>query len=154
MRKYREMLLQTVYLILLIGGFCYSASNYAEEVTQGDVSSAYNYFASPPSGTATIPPPTQLAPKQRTDAGGGFGGVANNLMQPVEITSAFLSGGAIVIGVTCLFAGFIRYLQYRVNPLAYPIGTVVTLFVLGIVLLLLPLIYKLTESGIPFSLSG
>jgi hypothetical protein len=60
---------------------------------------------------------------------------------------------SIVIGLTCLFAAFVRYMQHRVNPLAHPIGTVVTLLILGLLLLVLPLVYKLTESGVPGSIS-
>ncbi|MEO8400751.1 MAG: hypothetical protein ABI597_03005 [Gammaproteobacteria bacterium] len=82
----------------------------------------------------------------------GLGQVANNLMEPVTILSGFLSGAAIILGLSLLFASFARYMQYRVNPLAHPIGSVITLFLIGILLLALPLIYKLTESGIPFSL--
>jgi RsiW-degrading membrane proteinase PrsW (M82 family) len=83
----------------------------------------------------------------------GFGAMANNLMEPVTIVSNFMASASIVIGVTCLFAGLIRYMQYRVNPLANPISTVIWLLVLGVVLLLLPFVYMLTESGIPFKLS-
>ena len=87
------------------------------------------------------------------DTAGGFGGVADNLMVPVEVLSSIMSGASIVIGLTCLFGALIRYMQYRVNPLANPISTVITLLVLGIVLLCLPLIYKFTDSGIPSSFS-
>ncbi len=82
----------------------------------------------------------------------GFGQIAENLIIPVTVVSGFLAGAAIAVGLACIFGAFIRYMQYRVNPLAQPIGTVITLFILGILLLCLPLIYKLTESGIPFSL--
>lgn len=82
----------------------------------------------------------------------GLGQVANNLMEPVTIVSGFLSGAAVILGLSLLFASFARYMQHRVNPLAHPIGTVITLFIMGVILLVLPLVYKLTESGIPFSL--
>lgn len=82
----------------------------------------------------------------------GYGAVANNLMVPVSIVSDILCSIAIILGITSLFASFLKYMQYRVNPLANPIGSVILLFVMGVALVSLPLIYKLTVSGIPFSL--
>lgn len=82
----------------------------------------------------------------------GLGQVASNMLEPVTIASSFLSGISIVIGMTCLFSAFLRYMQHRINPLAQPISTVFLLVVLGVILLALPLVYRLTESGIPFSL--
>ena len=80
----------------------------------------------------------------------GFGAVANNLMEPVTIVSSLIDTGSIVIGISCLFAAFLRYMQYRVNPLATPISTVVYLLIFGVILTALPLLYMFTESGIPF----
>ncbi|HSW69456.1 MAG TPA: hypothetical protein VLI69_04795 [Gammaproteobacteria bacterium] len=91
---------------------------------------------------------TNLPPVQTA----GFGGMANNLMEPVKVLASFLTGMALVIGLSCLFGAFVRYMQHRVNPLAHPISSVVVLFVLGVLLLLLPLIYKLTDSGVPGTL--
>ncbi len=82
----------------------------------------------------------------------GFGDVANNLMEPVSVVSQFVSTGAIIIGMCCLFGSFLRYLQYRINPLAAPISSVLILLVIGIVLVLLPWTYKLTQSGVPYHL--
>ncbi len=79
------------------------------------------------------------------------GDVANHLMEPVSILSNFIGSMSIIIGLTCLFGAFLRYMQFRVNPLASPISTVLLLLILGIVLLLLPMVYKLTSSGIPIT---
>jgi hypothetical protein len=57
-----------------------------------------------------------------------------------------------VAGLTCLFASFLKYLQHRVNPIASPLSTVVMLFIMALVLILLPLAYKLTQNGVPISL--
>lgn len=83
----------------------------------------------------------------------GIGEVAQNMLEPVTMASKAVSDGAIVIGSACLFSSFLKYRQYRVNHLAVPISTVFLLLVAGIVLICLPLIYKLTEYGIPFSYS-
>jgi hypothetical protein len=79
-----------------------------------------------------------------------IGKFATELMEPVGILSDFVSTTAFIIGFSCLFASFLRFMQYRVNPLASPISTVIVLFVLGIVLLCLPFTYLLIGTGIPF----
>ncbi len=79
-----------------------------------------------------------------------IGGLANEMMGPVGMLSDFIGTASIIVGISCLFASFLRFMQYRVNPLASPISTVVVLFILGIVTLLLPFLYKLVGYGIPF----
>lgn len=85
-------------------------------------------------------------------AASGFGAVANNLMTPISIVSNFMYSASLVLGSTSLFAAFLKYLQFRVNPLANPIGRVVVLLIIGVLFICLPLIHKLTSSGIPFML--
>ena len=82
----------------------------------------------------------------------GIGGVATNMLEPVYVVSGFISTASIIIGGTCLFGAFLKYMQYRVNPLAAPMSTVLVLLIIGIILVCLPLVYKLTESGVPFHL--
>ena len=94
--------------------------------------------------TAALAAPFQQPPS-------GFGAVANNLMEPVTILSSLVDTASIVIGLSCLFASFLRYMQHRINPLATPISIVVYLLIFGIILTALPLLYMFTESGIPFS---
>lgn len=95
-------------------------------------------------GLLALPSMTMAAHSQ------GIGGVASNLLEPVDLLSSFVGVASIVIGSTCLFSALLRYLQHRVNPYATPISTVIVLLVLGTILVLLPFAYKLTESGIPF----
>lgn len=80
----------------------------------------------------------------------GLGDFAKSLMQPVSILNNFISTGAIIVGVACLFAAFFRYNLYRINPLASPISTVILLLVLGLIMIGLPFLYLLT-GGVPFS---
>lgn len=80
----------------------------------------------------------------------GIGQVATNMLEPVYLVSNFVSSASIIIGASSLFGAFLKYLQYRVNPLAAPMSTVLILFFMGLLLLVLPLVYKLTESGVPF----
>jgi hypothetical protein len=78
----------------------------------------------------------------------GLGKVANNLMDPVTMLANFISAGSMVIGISFLFGSFLKYMQYRVNPMASPISTVILLLVMGLILICIPLLYKLTPSGI------
>lgn len=155
-QSYKRILLNTSYFILLVFSLFFSAAVYAEaNITVADLNSAYNYYSNTSGNSSAnernMPAPTRTYTRT-SNTGEGLGDLAGNLMEPVSIVSGFLSGMSIIIGLTCLFGSFVRYMQYRVNPLANPIGTVITLLVLGLLLLLLPLIYKLTESGVPFSL--
>ncbi len=84
--------------------------------------------------------------------GGGLGGVALNLMEPVTFFSDFVQTGCIVIGGAFLFASVIKYFEHKRSPLMVPMSTVVFLVVAGCVLLLLPLITYLTENGVPYFL--
>lgn len=79
-----------------------------------------------------------------------IGKFATELMEPVGILSDFVSTTALIIGFSCIFAAFLRYMQYRVNPLASPISTVIFLFILGLALLGMPFLYKIVNTGIPF----
>lgn len=83
----------------------------------------------------------------------GWGEVASNLMEPVAILSNFVSTASLIVGISCFFAALLKYNQHRKNPLAAPIGTVILLLIIGIVLILLPFAYLITDSGIPFKLS-
>lgn len=80
----------------------------------------------------------------------GIGLIAENLMEPVNILTDFVGTASIIIGVCALFGAFLRYMQHRTNPMIAPTSTIVLLLVIGIVLVCLPFIYLLTESGVPY----
>jgi hypothetical protein len=73
----------------------------------------------------------------------GLGAVANNLMDPVSVMTSFVIDGSQIAGIAFLFGAFIRYTKYRVNQLESPLSTVIVLFVIGLVLLGIPLVHKL-----------
>lgn len=154
---YKRILYKISCLIILVLGLFFSVAGntHADEITLADLNAAYNYYSNvsgaPANTTALNPNHSRSSTSSKTAAPIGFGEMADNLYEPIELLSGFLSSMSIIIGLTSLFGAFIRYMQHRVNPLAHPIGIVITLLVLGILLLLLPLVYKLTESGIPFS---
>ncbi len=84
----------------------------------------------------------------------GIGQFAGQLIEPVTILSNFVSTGSFIVGVMVLISALMRYMQYRVNPLAVPLSTVIVLLLLGIMLVALPFVYMLTGAGIPFSIFG
>jgi drug/metabolite transporter (DMT)-like permease len=82
----------------------------------------------------------------------GIGEIANNIEEPVTLLANFVGAAAIAIGCSFVFSALVKYMRHRVNPYEVPISTVVVLLIMGILLLCLPLAYKLTESGFPLSL--
>ncbi len=82
----------------------------------------------------------------------GAGKVAENLLGPLGLLSDLISTLAFVIGASFLFASLIKYIEHRRSPLMVPISTVVYLFFVGLLLLLLPFVSYITESGLPYSL--
>lgn len=83
-----------------------------------------------------------------------MGALAENLMEPAAMLSEFISNGAIVIGITFLFASVIKYFRYRENPMAVPISDVVFLFIFGVLLICLPVAYKLLYTTPPVVLTN
>jgi len=77
-----------------------------------------------------------------------LGDMADSFMQPLAIVSDFFSSAAMIIGASFLFAALIKYQQHRVNPLFVPIGTVVILVVMGVLLISLPLTYRLLQHDV------
>lgn len=84
----------------------------------------------------------------------GIGHFAGELVEPVTILSNFISTGSFIVGIMLLVSALMRYMQYRVNPLASPLSTVIVLLVLGLMLVSLPFVYLLLGAGIPFSIFG
>jgi hypothetical protein len=92
--------------------------------------------------------PIMAYAQQRT----GIGGVAENILDPVNILSDFVHSACILVGGAFLFASLIKYVEHRRSPLMVPISTVIFLLIAGLILVLLPLISYVTSNGIPYSL--
>lgn len=82
----------------------------------------------------------------------GVGKVADNLLQPVAFASQFIYSACLVIGASFIFAGIIKYVEHRRNPLVAPMSTVVFLFLAGIFLMALPFAYLLSNNQSPYDL--
>ncbi len=81
----------------------------------------------------------------------GIGAVAGNITEPIEVVSGFVSIGCLMVGAACLFATVVKYFEHRRSPTRVTISTVIWLFIIGLLLLILPFAYMITENGIPFS---
>lgn len=82
----------------------------------------------------------------------GAGKVARTMLEPLGVMSDFINTLCFVIGGSFLFASIIKYIEYRRSPLMVPFSTVFYLFLIGLILVLLPFISMITESGITYSL--
>lgn len=80
-----------------------------------------------------------------------LGTIADNITEPIEIVSGFVSIGCLIVGVACMFAALVKYFEHCKSPLAVPISTVIWLVLIGIALLALPFAYMITGNGIPFT---
>jgi hypothetical protein len=78
------------------------------------------------------------------------GDFAGEVLGPVLIVADFVGTGSLIVGGCSLFGALIRYRQHRVNPLAHPISTVVTLFLIGLILLILPFSYLITGDAFSY----
>lgn len=96
---------------------------------------------------AEVPPTKVTSPP----AVPGIGGIAGNLLEPVSILTDFVTSISLIIGVMFMFVAFMKYMQHRKNPLAVPINNVVFLVIFGVILILLPLSYKLDVETPPTS---
>lgn len=77
--------------------------------------------------------------------GEGLGDVADTMVEPIDIAGHLLTDATLIAGLVCLVAGFFRYMQHRINPLAHPLSTVIALLSMGTVFVLFPVIYKKNE---------
>lgn len=87
---------------------------------------------------------------QSSNGGGGFGTVASNLMDPVSLFYQFLQTACLLIGSGFLFASVVKYFEHRRSPLMVPISTVIFLLIAGIVLVALPLLAYVSQTGVQY----
>src|SRR5688572_22208829 len=78
------------------------------------------------------------------DSPQGIGLVADGLLEVADVMSDFVKSACFIVGGSFLFASIIKYTQYKTNPLAVPLSTVVMVFVMGVVLVCLPLVVYYT----------
>lgn len=77
-----------------------------------------------------------------------FGKMAGDMVQgPLTLVMNFMDDACYIAGIVFLLVGFNKYLRYRDNPQETPISTPIVYFVLGAVVVLLPLIYYLVQAA-------
>ncbi|MFZ2315672.1 MAG: hypothetical protein WAW86_08470 [Gammaproteobacteria bacterium] len=80
----------------------------------------------------------------------GLGLVAKNMMEPVGLFGDMINTACWLLGGAFLLISIIKYKQHRTNPTMVPISTVVFLIVAGAILVSLPLLATLTDSGVQY----
>jgi hypothetical protein len=80
----------------------------------------------------------------------GIGDFADSLIAPVGVVSDFVNTAATIVGIACIFGAFLRFGQFRINPVAAPISSVIILFILGLSLLCLPLLNVVLGDRVAF----
>lgn len=82
----------------------------------------------------------------------GLGGVAQNMLEPVDLFNDLIDTACFVIGGAFLFATIIKYVEHRRSPLMVPISTVIFLFIAGVILVALPFLSFAVNTGVEYSL--
>lgn len=80
----------------------------------------------------------------------GLGLVAKNMMEPVGLFGDMINTACWLLGGAFLLISIIKYKQHRTNPTMVPISTVVFLVVAGGILVGLPFLATLTDSGVQY----
>ncbi len=76
-----------------------------------------------------------------------LGSVSNNLLGPFSGVSRLLMVASYLMGGAFLAASIIRYFEYRRNPVQVRLSSVIFMFILGALLIGLPLIASLSASS-------
>lgn len=76
-----------------------------------------------------------------------LGDLSDKLLFPMSVLTAALYNISLAIGVALLFGAFIQYRNHRKNPGQVLLSRPVTLLVFGLILLVLPIVVKFSESS-------
>lgn len=76
-----------------------------------------------------------------------LGDLSDKLLFPMSVLTAALYNISLAIGVALLFGAFIQYRNHRKNPGQVLLSRPVTLLVFGLILLVLPIVVKISESS-------
>lgn len=73
--------------------------------------------------------------------------VTNNVMSVAANVASLAMGICVILGVAMVGGAFIQYKQHKQNRLQVPISRPIVLFILGLVVLCMPLLNKITAGG-------
>ena len=77
-----------------------------------------------------------------------LGDLSDKLLLPMSLLTSALYNMSLAIGIALLFGALIQYKNYRNNPSQVPLSRPITLLVFGLVLLILPILTKFSESAL------
>ncbi|MFN7096208.1 MAG: DUF6750 family protein [Gammaproteobacteria bacterium] len=77
----------------------------------------------------------------------GLGDVMGNIVGPVTGLGHMMNGVCYVIGLGFLLVGLLQYKYHRENPQQIKISTPIILVLLGVIMIALPFIAMMSESG-------
>lgn len=77
-----------------------------------------------------------------------LGDLSDKLLLPMSLLTSALYNMSLVIGIALLFGALIQYKNYRNNPSQVPLSRPITLLVFGVILVVLPILTKFSESAI------
>ncbi len=80
-------------------------------------------------------------------AQGSLGDAAENLMGPTSIVMKIVDIACYIIGLVFVMMSIAQYRNHRQNPKLVPLGTPITLVILGIILVMIPYMTKQAETG-------
>jgi hypothetical protein len=78
---------------------------------------------------------------------GSLGDLSDKLLLPMSLLTSALYNMSLAIGIALLFGAVIQYKNYRNNPSQVPLSRPITLLVFGVVLVVLPILTKFSESA-------
>lgn len=79
--------------------------------------------------------------------GGSLGDLSDKLLLPMSLLTGALYNMSLAIGIALLFGSLIQYKNYRNNPSQVPLSRPITLLIFGVVLVVLPILTKFSESS-------
>lgn len=79
---------------------------------------------------------------------GSLGDLSDKLLLPMSLLTGGLYNMSLAIGIALLFGSLIQYKNYRNNPSQVPLSRPITLLVFGVILVVLPILAKFSESAL------
>src|ERR1043165_2548100 len=79
---------------------------------------------------------------------GSLGDLSDKLLLPMSLLTGALYNMSLAIGIAFLFGSLIQYKNYRNNPSQVPLSRPITLLIFGVILIVLPILTKFSESAL------
>ena len=79
---------------------------------------------------------------------GSLGDLSDKLLLPMSLLTSALYNMSLAIGIALLFGSLIQYKNYRNNPSQVPLSRPITLLIFGVILIVLPILTKFSESAL------